>query len=189
MTLTELDSIVREHQGELYRYLRYLGADGPTAEDLTQEAFLAAYEHPADTVGWDSGRRAAWLRGIGRNKWLAHCRRTRSEPATTDAQALAQYAQDAEVVWTRDFLRGGDGFNYLEALRKCLELLPEQRRQAVRLRYEQNKSREEMAAALQLSDDGVKSLLRRIRAVLGDCVLRRLGRTDGSLQEVPDAIA
>ena len=189
MTLTELDRIVREHQGEVYRYLRYLGADGATAEDLSQETFLAAYENPAESAGWDIARRGAWLRGIARNKWLANCRQARTSPVKADWKTLEQYAQDAEVVWTRQFLGQGDGFDYLEALRKCLELLPEPRREAVRLRYEQNKSREEMAVTLRLSDDGVKSLLRRIRATLGDCVLRRLGRAGEFGKEVSDATA
>ncbi len=189
MTLTELDRIIREHQGEVYRYLRYLGADGSTAEDLAQDTFLAASGSPTEIAGWHSGRRAAWLRGIARNKWLAEHRRMRASPVSADSQTLERYAQDAESVWTREFLGGGDGFEYQEALRKCLDLLPAPRREALRLRYEQNKSREEMAAALQLSEDGIKSLLRRIRSALGDCVLRRLGRPGEPLKEVPDANA
>lgn len=189
MTLTELDRIVREHQHEVYRYLRYLGADAPTAEDLVQETFLAAYAAETDVTGWEPSRRAAWLRGIARNKLVAHWRRLRSGPVLTDPQALAEYAQRAEAVWTRDFLGGGDGFDYLEALRKCLEVLPTRGREVVRMRYEQGKSREDMAVALELSDDGVKSLLRRTRAALGECVQRRLGRPAELAKEVADGVA
>ena len=38
------------------------------------------------------------------------------------------------------------------------------------MRYWSKKSRAEMAEALQLSEDGVKSMLRRIRTALKKCV-------------------
>ena len=40
-TRLDLAELVREHQADVWRYLRYLGADGHDADDLTQETFLA----------------------------------------------------------------------------------------------------------------------------------------------------
>ena len=39
MDRDELAVVVRVNQAGIYRYLRYLGADRPTAEDLVQETF------------------------------------------------------------------------------------------------------------------------------------------------------
>ena len=39
----DLERLVREHQAELWRYLRYLGSDAARAEDLVQETFLRVW--------------------------------------------------------------------------------------------------------------------------------------------------
>ena len=44
--------------------------------------------------------------------------------------------------------------------------------EAVRLHYEQRRSRREIGRALGIGEQGVKSLLRRSRQVLRDCVER-----------------
>jgi DNA-directed RNA polymerase specialized sigma24 family protein len=47
-------------------------------------------------------------------------------------------------------------------------------RRALELRYGSTRSRAQMGAELALSNDGVKSLLRRARAALRACVERRM---------------
>lgn len=165
-----LETLVRTHQAELYRYARYLGAERATAEDLVQETFLAAFraEDPEHAA-------APWLRGILRNQFLNWCRRRRLAPQSADPAALSQ----AESVWQDVFLRDGDGFDYLQALRKCLADQPEKHRQALDLQYAQKKSRAEIARLLSLTEDGVKSFMRRIRARLAECVGKRLAAEGG----------
>ena len=89
---------------------------------------------------------------------------------TTDDALL----QKAETVWSSEFLRGGDGFDWVEALRVCLEELSEKQRRLVDMRYAEKKSRSEMARLSQMTENGIKSLLRRIRSALGECVKRTL---------------
>jgi len=165
----QLAALVRAHQAELYRYLRYLGAQPAAAQDLVQDLFLAAFKHPTPPEPGTPGC-AAWLRGIGRNLFLQWCRRNRTSPVRADSDAVER----AEADWSAVFLREGDGFDYLDALRQCLDTLPPEQRDALARRYEQRQSRAEMARAARLSEQGVKSLLRRIRAALADCVRRRL---------------
>ena len=86
----------------------------------------------------------------------------------------SQGLERAESVWRLDFLRDGDGFDYLEALRRCLRDLPPKQRDALDMRYRDKKSRGEMAQFLGISEDGIKSLLRRLRAALAKCVKKRL---------------
>lgn len=169
MNRDELEALVRIHQAELYRYLRYLGAsDRARAEDLVQETFLAAFRSPGPRDA-DERVQAAWLRGIARNLFFAHCRRSRREHSL-DQAALDQ----AEAVWANEFLSAGNGFDYLEALRKCLTRLNARQRRFLDLRYAESKSRAEMAAALDMSEDGIKTGLQRIRALLSDCIQQRL---------------
>ena len=172
MTRDDLETIVRIHQAELYRYLRYMGAENQSvAEDIAQETFLAAFKSPDPPEPRGEKQQAAWLRGIARNLFLMHCRRARISPVRTDRVALER----AESMWTGEFLREGDGFDYIEALRKCLSTLGERQRKLLDLQYGQNKSRSEIAEAAEMSEDGIKSLMRRLRASLGQCIRRRLG--------------
>jgi RNA polymerase sigma-70 factor (ECF subfamily) len=170
MDRDELAVLVRGHQAELYRYMRYLGADKAAAEDPVQETFLAAFRSTALPDTANDRATAAWLRGIARNLFLRGWRKSKRRPVRADSALLER----AEAVWAAEFLREGDGFDYLEALRKCLETLSESHRHTLDLRYAEKKSRSEMARLLQMTENGVKSLLRRIRAGLADCIRKRL---------------
>ena len=163
------ESLIRAHQAEIYRYVRYLGADSAAAEDVVQEVFLAALRG-STPPGMDAGLSGAWLRGIARNLFLQHCRRNRTSPVLADSSLLER----AEAVWAGEFLRGDDGFDYVEALRKCLETLTDRQRRLLDQRYAQKKSRTEMARLGDMTENGVKSILRRIRASLGECIRERL---------------
>jgi RNA polymerase sigma-70 factor (ECF subfamily) len=169
MDRDELAEVVRAYQAGLYRYVRYLGASSSTAEDLVQDAFLVAFRK-ADGLAGGGEARSAWLRGVARNLFLRHCRREHRNPTLVDAASLEQ----AEAIWTAEFLRGGDGFDYVEALRECLKALPDDRRHAIDLRYRDRTTRAEMARLLGMTENGVKSLLRRVRRSLADCIRRRL---------------
>jgi RNA polymerase sigma-70 factor (ECF subfamily) len=174
MTRDNLETLVRTHQAEIFRYVRYLGAvDRALAEDIVQETFLAAFK-AADSPSVSELRRVSgWLRGIARNLFLAHCRRSRTSPVTIDSAIL----EHAESLWSAEFLREGDGFDYVEALRHCLGSLAAKQRRFLDLRYTQGKSRVEMAQLLQMTEDGIKTALQRIRAMLADCIQRRLELT------------
>ena len=121
----------------------------------------------------------AWLRGIARNLFLQHCRRDKRSPVVVIG---SEQLEQAESAWRTVFLRDGDGFDYLEALRQCLQGLSSKQRQALDMRYRDRKSRGEMAQFLGLSEDGIKSLLRRLRAALAECVEKRLAQegSDGT---------
>jgi RNA polymerase sigma-70 factor (ECF subfamily) len=174
MTRDELETLVRTHQAELFRYVRYLGAmDCAVAEDLVQEAFLAAFQSPNPPPSHEERRQSAWLRGIARNLFLGYCRRNRNSPVRTDSATVER----AESLWAAEFLRDSDGFDYVEALRRCLGNLGRKQRQVLDLRYAQHKSRGEMAQMLQMSEDGIKSSLQRIRAMLFECIQRRVQTT------------
>ena len=171
MTRDELETLVRIHQAEVYRYIRYLGAESSgVAEDVAQETFLAAFRSRELDTPRDERKQSAWLRGIARNVFLMHCRRARTSPVHVDSASLEQ----AEHVWTKDFLRDGDGFDTIEALRKCMGTLGEKQRRMLQLHYAERKSRSEVADLFSMTEDGVKSLMRRLRSALAQCIRRRI---------------
>jgi RNA polymerase sigma-70 factor (ECF subfamily) len=161
----EMAAMVRSHQAGVWRYLRYLGCCSMEADDLTQDTFLAVFRDgfedrcPKQTT--------AYLRTIARNKLLA-VRRSQKKVLEVDREA-------AEAVWVEAVGEGGMD-DYVVALEDCLEtgVTPRVRR-ALDLLYRDRLSREEIAEQLEMAVEGVKTLLRRARSTLRECVERKLG--------------
>jgi RNA polymerase sigma-70 factor (ECF subfamily) len=156
--------LVETHQVGLWRYLRYLGCDPATADDLCQETFLAVLRAPF--ADYDPAATARYLRTVARNLMRKHARREARAPAREDLDRL-------EDVWEQRAAADG-GEAYVEAVRACLSRLDDAQRRALELRYAGERSRAQMGQELALSEDGVKSLLRRARAALRVCVERRM---------------
>lgn len=160
----DLDRLVREHQTDVWRYLRYLGAAACDADDLTQETFLAIARAPLELRS--RGETAGYLRTAARNQLLI-LRRKQGRRATTVELAAA------EEVWAAAHPHG-ESNRFIDALAACYEALSGRAREAIDRFYRQDQSREQLAEALDVTLDGAKSLLRRIRATLRDCIERRL---------------
>jgi RNA polymerase sigma-70 factor (ECF subfamily) len=88
----------------------------------------------------------------------------------TDAASMVEDNLDlADEVWT-SFTREDGGQCWLDALRTCVETLNGRARQAIDLHYREDQSRAAIAATLEMTEDGVKSLLRRTRDLLRKCI-------------------
>ena len=177
MGTDELESWILAHQAEVYRYVRYLGADNQAlAEDLVQDTFLAALRSASPPSGDDDRLQAAWLRGIARNIFLNYTRRNRGNPVKISLETL----EHAEGYWRDGFLREGDGFEAIKALRDCVDKLSEKQRGILNQFYVQEKSRAELAQLYEMTEDGVKALMRRIRHSLAGCIRRHLAVEGGN---------
>ncbi len=146
----------------LWRYLRVLGADAATADDLVQDAFVVALRRP-DFDASVRGAAFVFLRTTARHLWLKSLRRRVDE----------REIDEADRVWDA---RCGDGAgdDYVTALRACVAELPERSRALLEATYGERRGRAASAVALGLTADGIKSALRRLRAALHDCITRRL---------------
>ena len=158
-----LACIIDQHQADIWRYLRYLGAEASDADDLTQETFLAVsrskfeQRSPAETAGY--------LRTAARNQLLMLRRKHGRQIDTVELEA-------AEQVWAETTGNTGMGA-ILETLADCLKTVDGRARQAIDLFYRDGLSRKAMAAALNIKPEGVKTLLRRTRDILRDCIQRK----------------
>jgi len=161
----DLARLVLEHQAGVWRYVRFLGAERAEADDLTQETFLAVAR--AAFVERDQRQTAGYLRTVARNQLLALRRRQKREVSTVELEA-------ADSVWAAVAGSGGNLTGYLDALRDCLAGLEGRSRQAVDLHYRDGAGRETIAEALAMKSDGVKTLLRRTRQALRECIERKL---------------
>ncbi len=160
----DLEGLVRAHQTGLWRYLRFLGCEPDLAEDLVQETFLALLEKPFEERGPAST--AAFLRRVAKNLYLMRLRKAARTPVFEDIER-------ADQDWRR-VSGDDDGEEYVTALRDCFELLGTKARQALGLRFREGLDRRSIARSLGLGEDGIKSLMRRSRAALRDCVRRKI---------------
>jgi len=160
----DLEGIVRTHQTGLWRYLRFLGCEPDLAEDLVQETFLALLQKPFEERGPAST--AAFLRRVAKNLYLMRLRKATRAPVVEDIER-------ADQSW-RPVAGDDDGESYVAALRDCYERLGQRARRALDLRFRDGRDRRSIAAALGLGEDGIKSLMRRSRAALRDCVRRKI---------------
>ncbi|MCR9245816.1 MAG: sigma-70 family RNA polymerase sigma factor [bacterium] len=165
------EQLIRRHWASTRRYLRVLGADAALADDLAQDTFVLALQKGIVDRG---AATAAWLRRTGRFILLDHSRRLR--PAQLDV---------AEEVW-RDEDGDATTAERQGALRDCLPLLTSRGQAAVRLAYGERRSWREIGEALDMKVAGVKTLLRRCRATLADCIRRTLQLDPARTTEATD---
>jgi len=162
----EVASLVREHQADVWRYLRFLGCDPCEAEDLCQETFLEILRRPFDRRS--RPETAAYLRKVARSQMLMLRRSQGRNPVRVNLEKIEQ-------VWAEATQTVGSLDPYLDALDNCLKSAVNERQcEAVDLRYRQGNSREQIAAKLEMTADGVKTMLRRARTALRECIQGKL---------------
>lgn len=156
--------LVTSHQTDVWRYVRYLGADSAEADDLVQETFLAVFR--SEFSYQSDAQAASYLRTTARNQLLMLRRRQRRQPSAVELEA-------AEEVWADTFAEGPSD-PYQLALENCLEHVEGRAREAIQLHYTNKTSRAGIAEQLGMKPEGVKTLLRRTRDALRDCIQRRI---------------
>lgn len=131
------------------------------AEEILQETFILAWQRAA---GFDPRRGSAmgWLAAILRHSAIDHLRRQGSRPEG--------HAVPEEVLLGLAAADTADRDLDLRALRRCLDELDEQPRQAVLLAYAYGLTREELAARLAVPVGTVKSWIRRSVERLKRCL-------------------
>ena len=161
-TESTLVRLMREHQRDVWRFLRALGCEPALADDVTQEAFIAAYRKPP--VERSDAETGAWLRATARNIYLNHAKRERRQVASLEA---------AEAAWAAlTPVNGSD--ERLEALEDCLEQLPARARTALKLRYHEQLDGPELAGRIETTEQATRALLSRARKTLRECIERKV---------------
>lgn len=166
-TTTQYDAaeLIRTHQAGVWRYLRAVGCDAVLAEDLTQETFLWVLQNPFQQ--YSRSATAAYLRKVARNLFISAQRRAGRDVPLEQLELL-------DAAWGR--WADDDGGQWLlEALRACWQTLNERARRALELRFAAGQSRADIAAALQMTENGAKNLMQRAKEHLRACIERKRG--------------
>ncbi len=151
----EFSDLYREHLRDVYSYAYYRIGNHHDAEDLTEQTFLQAYRHFERALRESDGRPLRpWLIRIAHNL-AANLYRDRSRRPSApleDTSSLPALHDTAELAERREELR-----QVLAAVRK----LPEDRRDALIMRFALGMDNREIARALDRSDGATKVLIHR----------------------------
>jgi RNA polymerase sigma-70 factor (ECF subfamily) len=181
-----------EHGDALYRYARSRVGAREQAEDLVQDAFLAALQSRDRFHGHASVR--TWLMSILRHKIADHYRRVagsrpneESEP-TGEPDAVINRYFSAKGFWKHALAswkapeQALEDREFWEVLDRCLNRLPRSLSAAFILREREQLDNAELRRILAVSESNLRVRLHRARLLLRECLERNwFGDTlDGS---------
>jgi len=147
--LDAFESLFRQYQAVVYRWIVRIIRDPASAEDLTVETFLRAYR--AHARFRPDGNFEAWLRRIATNAALDHLRKARVHVELPDDLPAGATPDTAEQKESRT------------AIRSALASLPPRLRIVVQLGLVEEEPYRAIGDSLGISESAVK--LRMFRAV------------------------
>jgi len=187
--LSAYDQLVRKYERQVFRIAQHITQNREDAEDVTQDAFLKAYQKLDQFQG--NSKFYTWLVRIAVNESLMRLRKRRTgrmvsidEDVETEEGSvprdLADWAPDPEQNYGQAELG--------EILRKTIQGLPHGFRVVFVLRDVEGLSTEETAEALGLSVPAVKSRLLRARLQLRERLTRYFRRRRGQTPGMGDGV-
>lgn len=139
----------------VYNYCLWMCRDPAQAADVTQETFIQAYKNLGQLgPPWNF---RAWLYRMARNRFVDHLRAERETETLDDEQAIPTDHPDPESHVSQA--------ERARHIRRIIERLPDQHREALTLREFGDLSYEEIAETMGISLSYVRVLLHRARAL------------------------
>lgn len=129
------------------------------AEELTQDAFMKAFEHLSDFNA--KSKFSTWIYRIAYNTALSFLRKKNVEQTVLDENAWNRIS-DTQI----DDALNDDSEEQVEKLHQALNKLTAEERALVTLFYEEEHSIQELAQILNLSEGNIKVKLYRLRKKL-----------------------
>ena len=169
--------LMQRHNQRMFRVARAIVRDDSEAEDVLQQAYIAAYGHLHQFAG--TAAFATWLTRIVINHALQRYRKSRRQPAV-DGDALAPDWRSG----TSTLPSPEEHVSRVELARmleRAIDGLPEIYRPIVVLREIEELSMREIADCLAISEEAVRVRLHRARLLLREELWRCAGP---SLQDV-----
>jgi len=171
-------TLFHRYQGPVYRFVRQMGGSADTAEDVTQEVFIALMESNG-RFDAERGSLKVYLYGIARNLLRRQIRKQTTHPEVELDQLLETAPAAAAVP---DALADLEKAEALTSLRRAIVLLPPHYREVIVL-CELHELRYEDAALIVNCPLGtIRSRLSRARRVLARrCLVETAApRNDGA---------
>lgn len=149
-------------------YVRALVRNTHDADELFQEIGVRILE--LDQLPCDEDKFPAYCRGIAKNVILHYWRSQRRSKLVPNSELVDLFDLAYTEAEARDDLSG----LRTSALGECLELLPEEKRQVLGLRFADGLRSDQIAAATDRTTEAVRKELSRLYAQLQQCIKKRL---------------
>ena len=163
--------LMRRYNERVYRAARSIVRDEQDAEDVMQQAYVNAFMHLRQFNA--SAQFSTWLTRIAINEALARVRRQgRYEAFDDEASNVEPFMSGNPVENPEHQAFAGELRDLLE---QAIDTLPDGMREVFVLREVEGMSTSEVAEALGVSDDVVKTRLSRGRSALRRVLLARMG--------------
>jgi RNA polymerase sigma-70 factor, ECF subfamily len=157
-------------QASVRAFIRAVVWDRAHCEDLFQEVALVLWR---ELDRYDAQRPfGAWARGVAAKTVLKSLRQARRTPLALSPQVVQALEDAFNQLAVSESERPAS--QQEDALRHCVERLPDKARTLVRLRYHESLKVDEIAARVAGSPVAIQKALSRLRESLQKCVERRL---------------
>jgi RNA polymerase sigma-70 factor (ECF subfamily) len=151
----EFSELYRAHLKDVYSYSYYRVGNHHDAEDLTEQTFLQAYRHFERAQRESEGRPLRpWLIRIAHNLAANHYRDRSRKPQSV----LDETTPVATTHTTEDIAEGRDE---LKRILEGVTQLPDERREALIMRFALGMDNREIARAMGKTDGATKVLIHR----------------------------
>lgn len=156
--VSSFEALMRRHNERLFRATRAILKNDAEAEDAMQEAYLSAYRHLSDFRG--TARFSTWLLRIAVNEALHRRKRARPHEPLDENDSMSEDVMGngprspETITVDRELAR---------AVEAAIDALPEPFRVVFVLRAVQQLSAAEVAEALGIPEETVKTRLHRAR--------------------------
>jgi RNA polymerase sigma-70 factor (ECF subfamily) len=155
--------LLGQNQRRLFLYVLSLVPNWNDAEEIIQETNLVLWrEFARFQLGTNF---AAWASRVALHQVLAWRKRVRRDRLEFSPEFLEAVGEEASAA--SDALEERS-----QHLARCIEKLPADHRQMLRLRYDEGLAIEAMARQLERTEDATYRALSRIRRALHECVTR-----------------
>lgn len=157
-----ISELIQRHAQRVRNYIGMMVKDDDIADDIFQDTFIKAVKVIDEGRYTDNGKFLSWVLRIAHNRVLDHFRREKSRRQVNESDA------GYDVIGTMRFSEptAEDVMVHGEmeqAIRELIELLPDEQREVVRLRYYSKMSFQEIAEQTEVS---INTALGRMRYAL-----------------------
>ena len=171
------DVLLRRYESKVFTYIAYSVRDEELAQDLFQDCFMKIITKLQNGQYTENGKFASWVMRIAHNLVIDHHRQLQGTTVISNDETEVDLFNNTSVAVDENRERELIDQQTLTDVRSLIKLLPENQREVVLMRFYEELSFKEIAAATGVS---INTALGRMRYALIN--LRRLAhRYDVSL--------
>lgn len=154
--------LIERHSSRIYDYIRMMVKDCDLADDIFQETFIKAVRVIDEGRYKENGKFLSWVMRIAHNQVIDHFRAEKQNKSVNESAAGYDIIGTQRLT-TRSIEEQMVGEQIEEDVRKLVELLPDEQREVVNLRYYGGLSFKEIAEQTEVS---INTALGRMRYAL-----------------------